>query len=184
MKSLKRIGLLALLLVPIFFFVFLIQFGNNHFDLPYYGDRLGVDEQGDTLYASVPEALLAEHKEKVTVYVFFDSLSSMNSISKLNQLSRLEQWYQNKYPLNIVFIGDTSLHEPLAFPILPDADTFAKAFFIKTENMLLEKEVVPVSNLFVLLDKENRVRGYYNGIDKFGLDRLKEEISILIKNDK
>jgi len=179
MKNLKRIGLLALLLVPIFFFVFLIQFGSNHFDLPHYGDRLGVDEHGDTLYASVHDSLLADFKDEVTVYVFFDSLASPTGVSKFNQLSRLNQWYKNKYPLNIVFIGDTSLQEKLPFPMLAYASAYKDAFFIKGESIQLEKEEVSVSNLFVLLDKKNRVRGYYNGLDKLEIDRLKEEISVL-----
>ena len=179
MKNLKRIGLLALLLVPIFFFVFLIQFGSNHFDLPYYGDRLGVDEYGDTLYASVHDSLLVEYKGDVSVYVFFDSLASPTGVTKFNQLSRLKQWYQNKYPLNIVFISDTSFSEKLPFPILPYTSAYKDAFFINGDSIQLEKEVVAVSNLFVLLDQKNRVRGYYNGLDKLETDRLKEEISVL-----
>ncbi len=63
-------------------------------------------------------------------------------------------------------------------------DLARKGYFIAAK----EGDTGPVdfihSQRFVLVDKEKRIRGYYDGTDKKDVDRLITEIGVLLINNK
>lgn len=44
------------------------------------------------------------------------------------------------------------------------------------------EQTIPIDNTLVLLDKENKIRGYYNGYETKEVDRLILEIRVLLSN--
>ncbi|MFK7900210.1 MAG: hypothetical protein AB8B61_05590 [Cyclobacteriaceae bacterium] len=210
MKTLlKRIGLITLLVIPILFYFFLKSFGFNHYDLPYYG-ATGVTASGDTNYhqVSTPElvSLLDNHELAVVVSL---PVEQEKQVAISNQLVRLKRLYQNKLIVPLVYLRE-GVYEVIPIPkselvLLSNDSLMSDLFpsftyetvceikselfgsntlpnFCKEETMVIEKEEVNLPDVTILLDKKGFIRGYYKSGDSKELNRLKEEISVLIQS--
>ena len=58
-------------------------------------------------------------------------------------------------------------------------DLARKSFFVAELDKKVDNEIIHTEN-FVLVDKEKRIRGYYDGTNIEEMDRLLDDIKILL----
>ncbi|MFZ6002220.1 MAG: hypothetical protein ACOYW3_17035 [Bacteroidota bacterium] len=153
MKSKKILYLFLALLLPGLIFVFLKKFGKNEFNLPvYYTD--GVTENKCGWVYSTPYVLpdsLWAYEKKKAT--LFVVSEDVEGRKNLKKLIR--DFDQNEYTVAVVPSHLTQLRE----------------------CVLLASEVWGV----VLVDDKKQIRGYYDPTTREEIDRLRMEMSILLK---
>lgn len=160
--SKKLIYLLVALILPGIIFVFLKMFGRNEFTIPVYYQQGVADVQGTCSgdYKSpyqVPDSIMSRIRSSqmpLPVLVVADSSGSM----KRGMIHLQEQIAARDFDL----VFSTGSDRPW--------DQWLACFFF------LKK---PWSA--VLVDSENRIRGYYNPKTREEVDRLAVEMKILLK---
>lgn len=187
--STKQVGiLLAVLIIPAFFFVLFQASFKNYYQLPY----LGKEETKEKIY-KIPNVGIKAYQmveplplpEPKTIWVVgYDKESTQLSDSLYNNFTRLSQKTDlvqllNKqlptYQISYLLLGKQipSLHKHVLV---------ASGQGILTEKLLLEK-----SGDMVLLDNEGYIRGKYKLLNKQDLldddelERLVTEIKVLIE---
>lgn len=213
-KSIKIGILLATIVLPIFVFLFLKFFGQNHFSLRYYVpvDVIENTETGvpDTIFHTVPDfSLTNQYGETVTMQTvsgkikvvdFFFTTCPGICPKMSTQLSRVQKTFADVSELVILshtvnpeedsvevmsayanqygavkgkwhlLTGNKSsiyqLGEKGYFLPVSEGDTGIADDFIHSEK-------------FILVDKENHIRGFYDGTDQKEVDRLITEINVL-----
>jgi len=215
MKFSLKTGMLALLLVlPVLVYLFLKNFGTNHFNLPVYYpiDSVLVVATGkyDVHYHTIPEFRLVNEKGdtlsseqlKGKIYVtdfFFTSCPGICP-KMTNQLKRVQESFSGNNDIKIVSISVDPTHdtpeELTKYAKLNGANsdqwyfltgnkdsiyTLAQqGFYLSAGEEKGSAEAFVHSDKLVLVDKEGRVRGYYNGTLQEEVDRLITEINVLI----
>ena len=172
-KILKLIFLVVILAIPAGIFTFLRYFGDNKFDVEIFFTQgietpIGNCETTNEQY-SVPKELLSDSKVNIVVAFNRGDLKILSNIS-----ARLKDTFGDKYDM-IIFSQD-SIHsdntELLQVKIVDDLTKVMNCGFITDDVKSL-----------VLVDKQNRIRGYYSDeLDE--IDRLIVELKIIIENDQ
>lgn len=160
--SKKLIYLLVALILPGIIFVFLKMFGRNEFSIPVYYQNGVADVQGTCLgeYESpylVPDSIMDRIRSSqmpIPVLVVADSSGSM----RVGMVHLQEQI--NTRDFELVFSTDSDR---------PWDEWLACFFFLRKPWSV------------VLVDSENRIRGYYNPKTREEVDRLAVEMKILLK---
>lgn len=157
----KKVALLFIgLLLPILVFVFLKVFGKNEFDVPLIHEHGVITKPTDcNISYEAP-------------YVVHDSV--MSKISP------------ERSELTVLDFGNGSVkQDQLLSKFKPDVTLIREKDFRFTSEYkaYLKKCVMLIEspNSIVLLDKTNRIRGYYDGTDRDELDRLEAELNIILK---
>jgi len=165
-----------------------------------------VDAQGDTVFQQVPDFALttlggdtvtqADLEGKVYVVHFFGAACEDACQKIFSQLLRLQEVYANNTQLKLVSIGTSSAPESKerlrqqaneykvqqekwllltgdSSAVLPLAAGFHQPY------QVLDGTITPSTHL-VLVDKEKKIRGVYEGTDLKDVDRLKTEINVLL----
>jgi hypothetical protein len=159
MPKYKKIMLLFLaLLFPVLIFLFLKFFGKNEFTVPplyivEYPENM--NECGVTV--ELPYRIADSVRTSLTrsaenfTLIYFGELNSASS----KNMDKVTEQYKNK----------------IAFEILPDSLSRIKdcVFFLRHPNDL------------VLVDNHGTIRGHYISGDRDEIDRLRMELSILLK---
>ncbi len=234
MKNNRKTGLLlAILVMPVFVFLFLKKCGQNHYQLPTFiplidsatGNVKLVKNANpgykkadyDTIYHTVPTFELTDEtgevfnsffKLKNCIYVanFFFTRCGSICPKMSSQLTRVQDVFVNDPEVKFVSISvdpefDTK-YELAKYANEYDAIK-SKWYFLRAEKRIVYPLAVkgffiPVadaseydkaikspdetfihSEKLVLVDKENHIRGFYDGTDKTDVDRLMLEIKVL-----
>lgn len=159
-----------MLCIPAGIFTFLKFFGDNRFDVEVYHSS-GVDRQGCISVSGqyhVADSVVMNQNAK-NVMVFFIDKNEVNTIS--NTLNRLIDVYQDKVNYRLFAANNLASIQEQDVTRFEDFDNIKNCIFLIDEGASI-----------VLLDKENRIRGYYT-LDLDDIDRLILESKILLEND-
>lgn len=204
----KSLIVLAILLLPSLFFLF-ISFGkNNYKELEIFGPKIP-KVSGDTIYHTIPafsftnfngvEVTDEKFDNKVFVADFFFTSCPTICPKMSHQMHRVQKEFENNEDVILI-----------SFTVDPEKDNVetlaayaeeynaknGKWFLVtgsKTSLYELAREgffltAIPGdggpedfihSEMLVLVDKEKRIRGYYDGTDPHDVKRLIEEIKLL-----
>lgn len=210
----KRASLLLLLLIPIAFVVILMlgDFRVNY-TLPIYGERYLPKGATDTVYHTVGEFSFTDQKgnpftqetvkDKIRVTNFFFARCK-GVCPKMN--GNLHTAVYEKYGKspNIVFVSHTVDPEYDSPEVLNQyADNMAAEYghwyfvtgkyndIAEVQNQyLLPKadgssvDQIAHSQHIILVDKEDRIRGAYDGLDYAAMKKLEEDIKVLLAEYK
>lgn len=125
-KVIKTGALAILLIVPVFVFLFLKFFGENHFDLPYYFPEL--NEKGevvvngkDTVFHQIPTYVLENQngdsvgseqlKEKIAVVDFFFTRCGTICPKMTTQLTRVQKMFKSNEEVKLQSISIDPKHD-------------------------------------------------------------------------
>ena len=168
------------------------------------------DAKGDTIFRSIPDFTLTSQQDKAftkseqlkdAIYVVDFFFATCPGICKKmsSQMSRVQEAYRNNPTIKLVSITVNPEQDSAA--VLQDyADQYnaepgkwffltgprEKIYSLATESFFLPVQQVPGqqdfihSEKFMLVDKEQRVRGIYDGTDQKDVDRLILEINVLL----
>jgi hypothetical protein len=161
MRGKKIIFLFLALLLPVAIFLFLKIFGKNQFDVaPLYQDSIsnvgncGID-YGTPYF--LPDSVMKHFKTDSEASLFLLNFSASESVVK----RVLEEADDTEVKILL----------PSSFQVaFPDLN------FLKNCILLLGS-----SHDIVLIDNQNRIRGYYKSSAREDIDRLLVEISIILK---
>lgn len=183
----KPVLLFSVLVVPALVFVFLKQFGENQYDIPVF-HRYGMNDSGkcDRLDLHGSEAF-AVGLGNIVVFSFLTNEPTENSDVKLNNLSRIVNYFNSQ---EIVVLSVSSGEDSVLSPTLLTGSRSGNWKYVKAVSGLdyilecglaLPNDDASLDK-FVLMDKENRIRGYYDAYDTEDVDRLMVELRILLDN--
>lgn len=200
--------LLIILVVPVFLYFFLTTQSENYYDLPIMGPK-SLNESGDTIYHTVSSFsfqdadsnAITEKDFEGTVYVadFFFTKCTGICPKMSTQLSRVQEYFKENAEVKILSHsvdpeydkGSVLSDYAAVYNAMPDkwyfvtgdaADIYAKArkdyYIVAGEE---DSDVGFVhSEKLVLIDKDKRIRGFYDGTNKEDVDRLIIEIQVLL----
>lgn len=209
MSKYKKAGfLIALLVIPVFIFLFLKGFTTNHFNLPYFrpviesgGVKLG--SEGDTIYQPVvgwqfvdKDKAVSEQSLKGNYVVVWRNIDSIDAPARkiFTNLGRVHGLGTSISDLRIISITNVASEVDSFLSSLGYADTQWRVWGNDGEivkkvttdldrGMTEDQQTIPENNRLVLIDKSGFVRGYYNGLQPAEIDRLMAEIKILDYSD-
>jgi protein SCO1/2 len=203
--------LFVILIVPAIGY-FLLKSGTNHFKpLPIYGERY--EESGDTIYHTVGDFAFVNQfgdtvsskslvgNIKIVDFFFVDCQTICPKMS--SQLKRVQE--KIKTVKNVVILSHSVNPENDSVPVLKRyADEYGA---IQNKWHLLtgdKKELYKIARegylvnalqgdggpddfihteLFVLVDQKNRIRGFYDGTSAGAVDTLIDELKVLLKEE-
>lgn len=189
-KGIKSIVLAFVLFSPAAVYLFLQGFGENKFDIPVYYEQ-GLDTltscgqvmQIGEYSAILPSALDVETEEQEGILLDLGILAQTeNRSAKNNLLSYLSKYQDESRIKTLALYSSDSLAGQLTdFPNLSYVWLSAQDFTIFAECKLVANP--DEKNGFyplVLIDKQRRIRGYYDATDLEEIDRLNTEVYILL----
>jgi hypothetical protein len=160
MPGKKIIVLFLALLLPVGIFVFLKVFGRNQFDVPpLYQDTTNLAPESCQLIYPTPYVLADSSMEKIRA----GKKSSLYLLNFSNDSSVLQQVTDDFSAAELTLVQSRRT-------------SFEDVDFFKRCVLLLS----PPKDL-VLIDDEKRIRGYYDSSDQDELDRLLDELAIILK---
>jgi protein SCO1 len=204
----KVIIIAAILLLPSVFFLFISSGKNNYKELEIFGPKIP-RISGDTLYHTIPaftfqnfdgtEVSDKTFENKIYVADFFFTSCPSICPKMSHQMHRVQKEFEDK--------DDVKLISFTVDPDKDDIETLAayaeeynaipgKWFFVTGSKPALYDlartgfflTAIPGdggpedfihSEMLVLVDKEKRIRGYYDGTDPYEVKKLIEEIKVL-----
>jgi len=186
MKQYKHLqtGILAATLVlPVLIFLIFKLFGNNQYQLPYFGPKTLL--KGDTVYYKVPIEELRDYQNEIvpigsevatSCYVFFQTqdTDSLSRILKREMLRLRENLPQN----NVKLLNLEVLEKEDAF-VKPDSGVVMHYIPIEAQSNILTQLLMQLPEEVVLLDNNKHIRGVYKGTSTEEIDRLILEIRVL-----
>jgi protein SCO1/2 len=199
---------IAVLATPILIYL-IMNMGKQHYKrLPIFGEKVepnGADVK-DTIFYTVPDfKVISQTGETVTQKTFSNSIyianfffaSCKDVCPKMN--AKVETVYAKaKEYAEVKFISFTVDPESDSVPVLAE---YAKKFnadpkiwyfvtgskediYKAGQGFLLpvsnEDQTVDHSQQLLLIDKKNRIRGIYDGLDEVEIKRLNEDIKVLL----
>lgn len=203
--------LFVILIVPAIGY-FLLKSGTNHFTpLPIYGERY--EEGGDTVYHTVGDFAFVNQfgdtvsskslvgNIKIVDFFFVDCQTICPKMS--SQLKRVQE--KIKTVKNVVILSHTVNPESDSVPVLK---RYAEEYGAMQNKWHLltgdKKELYKIARegylvnalqgdggpddfihteLFVLVDQKNRIRGFYDGTSATAVDTLIDELKVLLKEE-
>lgn len=188
----------------------LLSSGRNHFKhLPIYGPK-DVNEKGDTIYHTIPDFQFINQEGKtitqkdlegkIFVADFFFATCPSICPKMSSQLQRVQKMFEAEWGLKI--LSHTVNPEKDSVAALAE---YGKRFMVNPRKWYLvtgdKKAIYDLartgyfitaregdggpddfihSEKFVLVDKEKRIRGYYDGTDSTSVNTLIDEIKVLL----
>lgn len=175
-RTLKITFLIITLAVPLAIVLFLQMFGENKFSIPVYYEEGVADEVTNCNFEKrsflVPDSLLTSTKGP-SIVLFFKETDSYNAIALNNHVQRLKATFGKETP-EMVFYASRKLvqHKDVVVRKLPQESL---------EHIMQCGFILKEFNRYILVDRKNRIRGYYGtALDE--VDRLIVEIKILLEN--
>lgn len=191
----KAIFLFLLIALPVIIFLFLKSFGRNEFTIPVYYERgLGDSLSTPCLDRSrgqyvIKNPLVAEGQINI---IHFERVDGPVLKTRLEELERVQDVFLNDEEITLnTYLNGSSI----SIKDITDYDRriqFQKQFWniaqLDSTNWANLKycgtAMTNLDNRVVLVDKFNRVRGYYNIIERAETDRLILELRILKTEDE
>ncbi|MDN5202835.1 SCO family protein [Fulvivirgaceae bacterium BMA10] len=207
-KVTKVVVLIITLLVPVIIYIFLKTFGTNQYDLPIFYEQGVISSSSvDCSYAegkvhTIPDfELFAGNGEILTgtsiqdhfsVFHFFKSTNSKENKDVSFELARVQDAFSEPQ-LKILSIAIDSVdQEGNQFYRNVNSENKSNWIFLNGDKSEIQKLLNcgfviwdhPTkrddSFPLVLIDKEKRIRGYYDGGSRKEVDRLILEINVLL----
>lgn len=199
---------IAVIIVPILIY-FLLHAGKQNFkSLPVFGEKVAPngDDIKDTIFYTVPDfKVTSQTGETITQKTFSGSIyianfffaSCKDVCPKMN--AKVETVYAKaKEYAEVKFISFSVDPENDSVPVLAkyakkfNADS--KIWYFVTgskENIFkagqgfllpvsIEEKTIDHSQQLLLIDKQNRIRGIYDGLDDLEIKRLNDDIKVLL----
>ena len=179
--------------LPVVIFLFLKGFGRNEFSIPILYEQ-GL---GDSLATPCLEKKKAQYVVKNNLVpegikiIHFERLDGPVLKTRLEELERVQDVFYDDLGISLnTFVNANSL----AISDIQDYDQrieFLDSFWKKKGLDSLEwanlkycsMAMTDLDNMVVLIDEENRIRGYYNILEREETDRLILELRILQTED-
>ncbi len=210
----KTFILLAILVMPSLAYLFMTTGTNRFKKLPYFGPKEELNAKGDTLYHSIPAFSFTDQNGNVVsdkdldgkIYVAgFFFASCQGTCPKItNQLFRVQDRFKAVRDLKILsFTVDPQRDSVAAL------DAYGKKFMVNPKKwFLLTGEKAKIYELamkgyfanagagikgtedfmhtenVLLIDKEKHIRGIYEATNPKEVDRLMDEITVLLTEYK
>ncbi len=191
----KCVVLTVTLVLPVGVYLFLKNFGENKYAIPVYYQEEAEKEVSECFEFSIP------HSVNLSVYQSFSDnvpggIAIINPVfdacfdcpPNLNEIKRIVQRHPDINVVNL-YVGQlTSYQSSITNQVenwlvkeveLPDMISILRCQLlidIPSKTSVIEMNE---TNQLVLIDAQNRIRGYYNKNDREDIDRLILEISIL-----
>jgi protein SCO1/2 len=207
MKKYRKAGLLiCTLVIPALIFTFLNFFATNHYTIPFYHPLTNADGtvkvlKDDTLFYSVGGfaarlqngSSLPPHpfKEKLTVINYVSEACDDSCQSMQNNLERIYSLRSQIPLLQLVTVCDSITDDIKLTPAFANRNGWLLAK-VKPEDLeTIQNQVLKfdtripkaknnsVQSKLIFIDKNETIRGYYNGYDPEEINRLMAEIKIL-----
>lgn len=196
----KWVFLFLILLFPSLTYL-VLSTGKIHFTtLPIYGPRTVVDS--DTVFHTITNFNLPNHKgESVSLTDFEGKYKIVNficaecetSVDRLNgEFAQLQLQFKNRTDLSFLtfIINSDNFDKASLASFVKSQEPGSFWFFIQTDasvakelalKSFLLKDFSPQkgSDYFVLLDQQNRIRGFYNGIEYVKVKELIDAVKVL-----
>lgn len=186
----KSVFLFLLIALPVIIFLFLKSFGRNEFTIPvYYEQGLG-DSLSTPCLDKAKEQYVVNNplvqKGEINI-IHFERLDGPVLKTRLEELERVQDVFFNDEEINLsTYLNGSSI----ALSDITDYDRriqFQDQFWKINEvdstawaNLkYCSVAMTNLDNRVVLVDKQNRIRGYYNIIEREETDRLILELRIL-----
>ena len=176
-------------------FLFLKSFGNNQFDIPVYYESGVIDTLDSNCGRSTAIPYLVNTKPASQVlhkiYHFENSITEELEF-RLQELERIQNAIgPNNGVLLFSFLNNPSITKR-AFEKFDDRINYDPTFWSirpvnpDTYRVFKNCELVmdDIDDRVVLVDNQERIRGYYDIMDREETDRLIVELKILIAKDK
>ncbi len=209
MKNVKALILGFLLLVPLLIFAFISIFGEHHFVVKTYFPEVDATGQvrynadGDTVFQQIHDFSLVTQRGKpftaadlqgniTVVYFFTTNCTDCKRIS--SQLVRIQEGFE-EYPEVQLLSITAEPEQDTAEALQQYAKTYGakegKWFFLTGERqeildlaeqgfkLPIGKQRLLRTDQLLLLDKENKVRGIYDGSNQKEIERLITETNVL-----
>lgn len=197
----KLFFLLILLATPVVIYLFLQLFGDNYYEVPVYYEVI----PEDTLNCHFPsgphkvsgfaaqdltgDSVQVDLSGGLTVLAFLSAVCEDTCLQKFNQLARVQGIFQEEQRVRIVTLvtgelpADGGSFAPSG-PAIGASWQFVQLDDDRLKNFITCQLVMSDSpeslHTMVLIDKNGRIRGYYNGLDLEETDRLVLEVRILL----
>lgn len=210
MKKSKILILTITLSFPVILYLFLRSYGQNEFALPVFFD--GQEKlycQDSTLTESDFPIFSLNQKDTFEIkdvykaefkVIHFPNTEDSEIQTLKNELNRVLNTFDD---LSIDIISLQETNSELDSTINQDAflnKERAKSYLYTVDQLNVfvnclyalpteewngkhpSEETIPIESTLVLLDQENKIRGYYNGYETKEVDRLILEIRVLLSN--
>ena len=191
MMKAKGIFLFLLILLPVIIFLFLKFFGANNYSIPvYYPNGIGDTLQQVTCLDRTAgqyvaeSALLEKGKSKV---VHFERMDGPVLKTRLEELEKVQDvFFDNPNVQLTTYLNSSSIQGDAIegynkrvifldqFWKFQELDSMAYSNFKHCDLVMSD-----LDNRVVLVDADNRIRGYYNIMEREETDRLIVELRIL-----
>lgn len=204
MKVKKILILVIVLSLPVILYLFLTYFGNNEFDLPVYfaeenekcDEFQQLKDVNGVIHLNENNILLSEILKGNINVVHFPN-PRIDNQQLINELDRLISTLSEEGPVVVhsFFKGDSTPDDQLPELLASEAassyqldvathKSFTECYFalptvLWQGNHPSEMEL-PQEQILVLVDKDLKIRGYYDGLETKDVDRLILEIRILL----
>ena len=204
----KWVILFLILLFPSLLYVFLSTGKHQIIRLPHFGPKEFIAEPGkkrvDTTYYSIPSFVLIDQNQtevslstidKNTKVFSFICIDCENSPSKriLAELAQLQLQFEKRTDLKfITLVVDAENVDSLKYQnFIQESNPSASLWKIcKTENQLAKNFATNSlliedysenkgSSFFVIIDRNNHIRGYYNGAEYLEVKEMIDAIKVL-----
>ncbi len=177
-KIQKVIIMISVLLAPIFVFLFLKEFGSNKFELAIYypeGNPLAECDRSDRQLKISNEQLFTNNSSLPSLF-YVPAKEQNEYYSDLNNVL-------SKYPsvgVWAIFIEDRVVAKEGVnwFSLIKQGGfEFINCVLVLGEDHWLKE---PITNKYVLIDGQGRIRGYYECDNLDDIERLDVELDILL----
>lgn len=186
--------MLSLILIVPVFFIILVFFGENHYQLPRFHAVKAKESnsgQKDSVYYKVYTHLTAKYfseklpLKEINVFHLCNAHESQYFFNINANLVSVQEVYKNEPRLSLISLTDIQNDNHLQ-KISNKFNAREEMWqFIPVDNSFqyLKEEVFKIKGdmckKLVLVDKNGHIRGYYNAVEQEEIDRLITEINVL-----
>ena len=210
-KQIKLIILLTVFILPVGILFFLHGFGENKFAIPIQHQQGVQSQGCPDVSGqyTIPEFTFQQHNgqllslanfsNQILVFGQVSQAGTNSAINKARAVARLLDRFRDEPTLHVVLLANAvteNQHQAVApvglegaavhFYFAGSANTTVPNYWnCGLRTTLYDRDEIKrtpqLSDLFVLVDRERRIRGYYNIVERQEADRLIDEIRVLIQ---
>lgn len=207
MKKSKVLILLITLTLPVILYLFLRSYGQNEFALPVFFEKEEkvycnsssiMSESIQVFSLNLEDSFKLENVYKAEFkVVHFPNVKDPEIQTLKNEMNRILNTFE-ELSINLLSFKSIAVQDVAEVSFLAadrsntylysdsDKDRFVNCVYVfPTENWDGKhpaEETIAIDHTLVLLDKENKIRGYYDGYETKEVDRLILEIRVLLSN--
>ena len=172
--------MISVLLAPIFVFIFLKEYGSNKFELPVYypeGNPITECDRGGEQHELTAEILFTNDILRFPLLIYAPAKDQNKYYSDLNNV--LSKYPNVKIRALLNTEGNVVVQDGIQSFSLgsEEYDKFINCELVLGEDLWLKE---PITNKYVLIDSQRRIRGYYEVDNLDDIERLDVELDILL----